>query len=108
MKKLFQTINESDRKSVVIHVRVTAKEAESITLSASARDLTLCEFIRRTSLGRKTDIRYESHIIRELREIAKIIKLLHDAVGKNEITYFESEWTPVIDEIISAMRRIEK
>lgn len=108
MTKLFTTVSEKDRKIKVIHFRVSANDAEIITASAKARNLSEGDFIRRAALGRRADVRYETHIIWELRAVIKAICTLHAAVVDRGILPPESEWGPVIDEAVTAMQRISK
>lgn len=106
MNKPFFPLDEDDRKSVVIHVRVTSNEADAISAGASARNLSRCEFIRRTALNRKTDLRFELEIIRELRIVARVISELHAAVNCAELKYVEINWEPVIQEIILTLQKL--
>ena len=108
MKNLFKNISEENRKTKVIHVRVTLADAETITASATARNLNVCDFMRRAALGRRADIRFETEIVLQLRDLIKAIRILHAALVNEGIHLPESAWGLVIDEALCAMRRISK
>ena len=108
MKNLFKNIAEEDRKAKVIHVRVSFADAETITASAMARNLNVCDFMRRAALGRRAEVRFETEIVLQLRDLIKSIRLLHAALVDRGIPPPELAWGLVVDEALSAMQRISK
>lgn len=108
MKNLFKNISEENRKTKVIHVRVTLADAETITASAAARNLNVCDFVRRAALGRRADVRFETEIVLKLIDVVKAIRILHGAMVAEGIPSDEPAWGLVIDEALCAMRRISK
>ena len=108
MKNLFKNIPEENRKAKVIHVRVSLADAETITASATARNLNVCDFVRRAALGRRADVRFETEIVLQLRDLIKAIRISHAALLDEKIPLYELAWGLVIDEALCAMRRISK
>lgn len=109
MSKLFQKIDDEKRRSIRYPILLTQKEAETIRFSAKARNLSVAEFIRRAALGRKADLRYETEIILELREVTQAIRRMHaDLVERNMLPSEIEDWLPVIQHAIAATLRISK
>lgn len=108
MKKLFKLLPDAVRKNTVLHIRVSVRDSEIITAAAKARNLSVCDYMRRAVLGRRTDVRYESQMVLALDAVVKSILGLHAAVVELGILPPESEWGPVINEAVAAMQRISK
>ena len=106
MKNLFKKIPEENRKAKIIHVRVSSADAEIISASAKARNLNVCDFMRRSALGRRADVRFETEIVLQLKDIIQAIRILHFALVERGIPPHEEAWGLVIDEALSAMRHI--
>ena len=107
MKKLFKPLPDAVRKNVVLHIRMSVSDAEIITAAAKARNLSVCDYMRRATLGKRTDVRYESQVVLALTAVVEAFQTLHTAVVEQGL-FFEHEWDPVIDEAVAAMRRISK
>jgi uncharacterized protein (DUF1778 family) len=108
MSKLFKKMPIEKRKISRCEIRLTALEAATISASAEARNLSVCEYIRRSALGRRTDVFYESQIILALAEVVEAIKMLHEAEVELGLPPTYHEWNPVIEEAVEAMLRISK
>lgn len=108
MKKLFKPLPDAVRKNVVLHMRVSAGDFEIITAAAKARNLSVCDYIRRAALGRRTDIRYESKMVLALAAVVEAFQVLHTAVVEQGFLPINHEWDPVIDEAVATMQRISK
>ena len=106
--KLFKILPANVVKTVVLHVRILVSDSEIIAASAKARNLSVCEYIRRSALGRRTDVFYESQIILALAEVVEAIKMLHEAEVELGLPPTYHEWNPVIEEAVAAMLRISK
>lgn len=106
--KLFKKIPDDQLRSVRYEIRLTAKEAEAIQFSASIRQMSVAEFMRRAALGRRADVRYEVEIVIVLRDVVAAIRLLYAALVERGITPPKEAWGPLIDEACAAMRRITK
>lgn len=109
MIKLFTKIPAETKRSLRYEVRLTASEAEKICTSAKIRNLSVAEFIRRTSLGRRADVSYDTEIVLALRDVTQAIRRMHaDLVDRNMLPEEIEEWRPVIEQATAAMVRISK
>lgn len=106
--QLFKKVDDQDRKDASILVRLTKDDKTQIEHSASIRNLSTNEFIRRAALGRRADVSYQTGIILALREVTRSLRDLHAAVVKSGNLPPEREWLPVILEARAAMLRISK
>lgn len=75
--KLFQRVSDEVRRDYVVKARVSAAELEMITKAAQVRKLSVSEFMRRASLGRRADVDYVSDIVLALGASTKAIRDLH-------------------------------
>ena len=108
MKKLFKILPDNAVKTKILHIRILVSDSEIITGLAKARNISVCEYMRRTALGRRTDICYESQVVLALTEVVEAFKMLHLAVVEHGLLPTEHEWDPVLDEAVAAMQRISK
>ena len=108
MKNLFKKVLEENRKAKFIHVRVSGADAEIIAASAKERNLNVCEFMRRAALGRRADVRFETEIVLQLKDIIQAIRILHSFFLELGISPDEETLGLVVDEALSAMKRICK
>lgn len=108
MKKLFKILPDNAVKTKTLHVRILVSDSEIITDLAKARNLSVCEYIRRTALGRRTDVRYETQMVLALADVVEAFKILHTAVVEHGYLPINQEWDPVFDEAVAAMLRISK
>lgn len=108
MTKLFKKLPEAERKSARLEVRLTQKEAKSISDSARIRNLSVAEFIRRTALGRRADVKYETEIVLALRDVVQAIRIFHSTLLEMGIAPTTEEWRPLIHQASAAMARISK
>jgi hypothetical protein len=108
MTKLFTSVAMADRRTVRYPLLLTPAEAEKIRAAANIRNLSVAEYIRRTALARKAEIRYETEIVLTLRYLAdKIRDLVEDSRSRNQ-PVLEDQLRPVIAEVIAAMLRVSK
>ena len=108
MKKLFKILPDNAVKTKTLHVRILVSDSEIITDLAKARNLSVCEYMRRTALGRRADVCYESQMVLALTDVVEAFKILHAAVVEHGLLPTEHEWDPVLDEAVAAMQRISK
>lgn len=108
MAKLFEKKAESETRTFRYPVMLNAKELEAIKQAALVRNMSVAEFMRRAALGRKADVRYETQIILELRNVAQEIRNLHASYFAHEFQPPEDVLLPVIKEATAAMLRISK
>lgn len=108
MVKLFKKKDASERKTVLRRIRLTTKEDEEIKLAASIRQLCVSEYMRRTALGRKADIRYEVDTVLALSDLTRAIREIHAAYVAGGATPPEDEWRLIRSAAIAAMLRIDK
>lgn len=108
MSKLFKKMPIEERKIFRCEIRLTAVDAATISASARMRNLSVCEYMRRTALGRRADVCYESQMVLALTDVVEAFKMLHAAVTEHRILPTDHEWDPVIEEAVVAMQRISK
>jgi hypothetical protein len=77
MAKKFQTIPTGEKRVIRHPVMMNIIEHDEIKRLADIRNLTVSEYMRRTALGRKTDIDYESQIIIQLTRTVIALKDIH-------------------------------
>ena len=106
MTKLFKKKEASELKSVRYPVRFTEAEAEAVRHSASIRNMSVAEFIRRAALGRRADVNYETKIVVQLSDVCRAIRDIHKGMLELGIAPPEEVWSPVMDEAMAAMLRI--
>lgn len=102
----FKTIPDDVRKDTSILVRMSKSEAEEIRYSASIRNMSVAEFMRRAALGRKADVNYETQIVLQLSDVVRAIRSVHKSMLELKITPPEEVWLPIMDEALAAMLRI--
>lgn len=107
MAKLFQKKEAADRRSVRYPILLTEKEAEAIRSAADIRNLSVAEFMRRAALGRKADVSYETAIILQLSDATRAIRAIHKAMVEMNFEPPEEIWSPIMDELLAAMLRID-
>ena len=104
----FKKKDASERKTVRRIIRLTTKEDEEIKLAASIRQLSVSEYIRRTALGRKADIRYEVEIVLAISTLMRTLRELHAAYTEGGATIPLEEWRLIREAAIAAMIRAGK
>ena len=108
MVKPFKSVSDEDRKDSPILVRMNKKDLDTIKYSASIRNLSVSEFMRRAALGRKADVSYETKIVLQLSEVVRAIRAIHKAMVEHKIVPPEHIWGPLMDSAEAAMLRISK
>lgn len=68
----------------------------------------MSEFLRRTALGKKAQVRIETQIIFELMNCTRVTKKLRAALLEWRIQPPEEEWLPIIQNANAAILRIGK
>jgi uncharacterized protein (DUF1778 family) len=107
-KKLFHKVSDSERKDAPILVRLSKSDSDTIRHSAAIRQLSVSEFMRRSALGRKADVDYETEIVLSLGAVTRAIRGMHTALVERGIPPQAEEWRPVILEARAAILRISK
>ena len=97
-----------ERKIFRCEIRLTAIDAATISAAAKARNLSVCEYMRRTALGRRADVCYESQMVLALTDVVEAFKILHATVVEYGCLPVNQEWDPVIEEAVAVMQRISK
>jgi uncharacterized protein (DUF1778 family) len=106
MAKLFQKKAISEVRSIRYPIHLTAAEAETIRHSASIRNMSVAEFMRRAALGRKADVDYDTKIVLQLSDVVRAIRAIHKQMVELQMEPPEAVWSPVMDEALDAMLRI--
>jgi predicted RNA-binding protein len=70
--------------------------------------MTMSEFLRRTALGKKAEVRIETQIIIELMNCISATKRLHAALLERGVKPPEEEWLLIIQNANAATYRIGK
>lgn len=104
------TINpdRSQIKSIVCKVYLTEDEATLIKEAAKIRNLSVAEYFRRTALGRKADVKYETEIVTMLGTLVKIFRDIHAILVETNRPMDEYEFNKAVNEAKCAMLRITK
>lgn len=108
MSKLFKKTPIEKRKIFRCEIRLSTNESAIISASAEMRNLSVSEYIRRTALGRRADVCYESKMVLALADVVEAFKILHATVVEYGYQPVNQEWDPVIEEAVAAMQRISK
>lgn len=108
MTKLFQKKSPEQLQSVRWTLRVTKQEAEKIIHAARIRQLTLSEYLRRTALGRKANVDYETETVLALMDLARAVRELHKGLVEQGLPLIEEELRPIILGVKDALLRISK
>ena len=106
MAKLFKKKASSEVRSIRYPILLTEAEAETIRQSASIRNLSVAEFIRRAALGRRADVDYDTKIVLQLSDVVRNIRAIHKQMVELNMQPPEAIWKPVMDEALEAMLRI--
>lgn len=104
----FKKKDASERKTVLRRLRLTTKEDEEIKLAASIRQLGVSEYMRRTALGRKADIRYEVDTVIAISALMRTLRELHAAYTQGGATIPLEEWVLIREAAIAALLRAGK
>lgn len=108
MTPLFQRKPPEELRSRRLPIRLTAGEHEKIRLRASAREMTVTEFVRRAALSRKADVDYEAGIVLALKDVTLRIRELQSAVVNDGVLPQDEEWRPLVSQAVAIMSRINK
>jgi hypothetical protein len=108
MNPLFRQKAVSEKRRIRYEIMLSAVEAEEIRKSASIRNLSVAEFMRRTALGKRADVRFDTEIVLTLRAIVQAIRQLHSTFTLEGQAILEIALGPLIDEAMAAMKRISK
>lgn len=108
MTKLFKPVPDDIRRSISIIIRLNQAEAAQIRHAADIRCLTVSDFIRRASLGRRADVQIETKIILALYHFVQEIRKMHNTYLDHGLQPPEELWLPLIHEAGAAMLRISK
>ena len=67
----------TELRSIRYPILLTQEEAETIRHSASIRNMSVAEFMRRAALGRKADVDYDTKIVLQLSDVVRSIRAIH-------------------------------
>lgn len=108
MTRLFKKMPEADKRTIRYEILLSHGEAEEIRTFARIRNLSMADYMRRSSLHRRTDVRYETETVLALREVVQAIRCLHSTFAAKDIAPPKQELGTLIDEALAAMLRISK
>ena len=108
MTKLFKKKSPSELRSIRRPILLTIEEDEKIRHSAKIRNMCVAEFMRRAALGRKADVAYDTQIVLQLSDVVRCIRAIHKQMVEMQIKPPEEVWSPIMEEALNAMLRIQK
>lgn len=108
MSKPFEKVPKAEKRTVRYEIMLSLVEADEIRTSARIRNLSVAEFMRRASLGRRADVRFETETVLVLREVVQSIRQLHTTFAAKDAHLPIDGLGQVIDAALAAMLRIEK
>ncbi len=94
------------RRDTRIEVRLNEKEAAAIRHAADIRMLTVSEYLRRTALARRADVRYEQEIVLRMSQEIQAIRALHADMKLRNRELEAEDFRPVIIAIIGTLKLI--
>jgi hypothetical protein len=98
MSDLFKKKEEHEKRSHARLIRFTGKELEQIQENASIRNLDFSEYMRRTALGRKADVRFDQKIVLTLSQLVQEIRSLYAISVENK--------TPLPPDVLESLRSL--
>jgi hypothetical protein len=108
MEKLFASKAAGEAKRGDLHVRLSVADYERIVNDADARQLSLSDHVRRTMLGKKSDLRYESEIVLALNRLVASVRELTRRQVERGLVPTTDELAPIISGSIAALLLIKE
>lgn len=108
MNPLFKQKPVSEKRRIRYEIMLSEVEAKEIRTSAQIRNLSVADFMRRTALGRRADVHFDTQIVLTLRAIVQEIRQLHSTFRSERQIIPEVELGQLVDEALAAMKRISK
>lgn len=108
MSTFFQKIDATKRKVVEIKFKVSQEEKELIDAAAFSRNIGRSEFLRRVSLAKRVDTRYENQVVLELRILAQLLHQIHEIhqiSSAVHVVWDEEKWQFLYDTLVESIRR---
>lgn len=84
MADLFKKKEESKKYSRRKEIMLTEEQYQQIEYSAKIRNLDISEFMRRTALGRKADVKFDQKIVLTLHQLVMAIRDLYEISEGNK------------------------
>lgn len=82
-KTPFKKIPDASRRTVFLRIRLNASERADIQEQAQVRNLSTSDYVRRSTLHRRADVKIETKMILEVREaVMEIRKMRADYLDK--------------------------
>ncbi len=108
MSQFFKKIPDSEKKSVRYEIRLSERDAAAIRAAAFLRNLSVADFIRRASLGRRADVGFDVEIVLTLHDVVQSIRRLHATFVALGMPIPKKELGTLVDHALAAMLRINK
>lgn len=108
MTQLFKKKAACDLRDITLKVRVNIVEHEKIKTAAKIRFMDVAEYLRRTALGRKANVDYETETVLALMDLARAVRELHKGLVEQGLPLMEEELHPIILGVKDALLRISK
>jgi uncharacterized protein (DUF1778 family) len=105
--KLFQVKPLSEKMGPPVMLRLTEKDKATIRHSASIRNLSMSEFLRRAGLGRRADVKFETEIVLALSAHTRAIREMYAGMVERGFKPPEELMAAALRGALSAMHRIE-
>jgi hypothetical protein len=108
MSELFKKKEEADKRTTRKEIRFTAREWVKVENHARIRRLDPTEFMRRSALSRRADVKIETQIILALHFVVQELRSLNKGLVAGGGNPVAEEMLALIREAGAAMKRIEK
>lgn len=99
--------SEKRQKNVLIQIRCTEAEADSIKKKALVAGLTTSEYLRRTGLNRRITVRTDIRMMNELLRLGGLQKHLYTQMQASMTTELSYQFSEVLTSIKHAINALD-
>lgn len=99
--------SEKRQKNTLIQLRCTEAEAEAIKSKAILAGLTTSEYLRRTALNRRIQVRTDIRMMNELKRLGGLQKHLYTQMQEGMTTELSRQFSEVLVEIAKALNALD-
>lgn len=99
--------SEKRQKNTLIQLRCTETEAEAIKNKAIVAGLTTSEYLRRTALNRRIQVRTDIRMMNEIKRLGGLQKHLYTQMQEGMTTELSRQFSEVLVEIARALNALD-
>lgn len=99
--------SEKRQKNILIQLRCTEAEAEAIKNKAILAGLTTSEYLRRTALNRRIQVRTDIRMMNEIKRLGGLQKHLYTQMQEGMTTELSRQFSDVLVEIARALNALD-